>query len=207
MGSAWWPMSWASGPEMDVGGTTVADMQAPEAASTGVARASISDLPALLRAHIARQLPQYMVPEQVQLLERLPLTPNGKLDERALLALPDLAARARSYRPPRDSLETMLVEIWSDLLEVEPMGLDDNFFELGGHSLLAMRLVARIRATLGVSVPVRNVFAHPTVAELRQTLTLPGTDMANDVSRSPRGAARVVPPCLVIRSAAAVVLA
>jgi amino acid adenylation domain-containing protein len=118
-----------------------------------------------LRAHVRRILPDYMVPGAFVALDRLPLTPNGKLDRKALPA-PEYAADADRYVAPRTPVEEVLAEIWAEVLRLERVGVQESFFDLGGHSLLATRVVSRIREVFGVEVPLRALFAGPTVSEL-----------------------------------------
>ncbi|MEU2561452.1 amino acid adenylation domain-containing protein [Streptomyces longispororuber] len=127
--------------------------------------------PAELRAFLAELLPDYMVPAAFVALDRLPLSPHGKLD-RAALPDPD-PARTAAYRAPRTPRERTLCALFAEVLGAEnvgtaPVGIDDSFFDLGGHSLLATRLTNRMRAALGVDVPIREVFASPTVARLAE---------------------------------------
>ncbi|MFE9431599.1 amino acid adenylation domain-containing protein [Streptomyces sp. NPDC006640] len=117
-----------------------------------------------LRARLRRDLPDYMVPSAFVVLDRLPLTPNGKVDRRALPA-PDPRS-AESGVAPRTPAERAVAEAWSLVLGTDVTGVDDNFFELGGHSLLATQVTSRLRAALGVEVPVRALFTAPTVAGL-----------------------------------------
>ncbi|MFJ2960676.1 amino acid adenylation domain-containing protein, partial [Streptomyces sp. NPDC087270] len=116
-----------------------------------------------LRAFAATRLPDYMVPAAVVVLDVLPLTANGKID-RAALPAPDLAVSGG--RAPSTPTEEAVSALFGEVLGVEPGGLgaEESFFELGGDSLLVMRLIARIRSVLDVSVGVREVFAEPTVA-------------------------------------------
>ncbi|MFG3297142.1 amino acid adenylation domain-containing protein, partial [Streptomyces sp. NPDC048179] len=116
-----------------------------------------------LRAFAATRLPDYMVPSVVVVLDGLPLTVNGKVN-RAVLPVPDLGLGGS--RGPVTPTEEILCGLFAELLglEVEQVGVEGSFFELGGDSLLVMRLIARIRSVLEVSVGVREVFAEPTVA-------------------------------------------
>jgi amino acid adenylation domain-containing protein len=120
-----------------------------------------------LRAFLARQLPDYMVPGAILILDSLPLTPHGKVDRRALPA-PDYAqlALAQPFTAPRTPVEETLAAIWAGVLGLERVGVADNFFELGGHSLLATQVVSRVRAAFAVDLPLRALFEAPTVAGL-----------------------------------------
>ncbi|WP_154582792.1 non-ribosomal peptide synthetase, partial [Xanthomonas oryzae] len=123
-----------------------------------------------LRTQLATRLPEVMLPSAYVRLDALPLTTNGKLDRRALLA-PDADTLAvQAYTPPQGELETLLADLWSELLGIERVGLHDNFFALGGHSLLAVRLISRMRSTLGIELPLATLFAQPRLAELAQSL-------------------------------------
>ncbi|UAW64946.2 non-ribosomal peptide synthase/polyketide synthase [Mycoavidus sp. HKI] len=116
-----------------------------------------------LRAHLAAELPEYMVPAAFVRLDAFPLTPNGKLDRRALPAPADEAFARQAYEAPQGEIESALAAIWTELLGVERVGRHDSFFALGGHSLLAVRLMNRV-ATLGAELPLAALFASPSLA-------------------------------------------
>ncbi|MFZ6998993.1 pyoverdine non-ribosomal peptide synthetase PvdD [Pseudomonas aeruginosa] len=117
-----------------------------------------------LRESLKRQLPDYMVPAHLMLLERMPLTVNGKLDRQAL-PQPDASLSQQAYRAPGSELEQRIAAIWSEILGVERVGLDDNFFELGGHSLLLLMLKERIGDTCQATLSISQLMTHASVAE------------------------------------------
>jgi len=118
-----------------------------------------------LREHLAKSLPEAMVPSAFVWLEALPVTANGKLDRRALPPPPPTRpALAQEFVAAATELEAKLAALWGDVLGVEPVGRDDGFFELGGSSLLAVRMVTRVREELGIDVPLVNLFDQPTLA-------------------------------------------
>jgi amino acid adenylation domain-containing protein len=121
-------------------------------------------LPPALREALKSRLPDYMVPAAFVPLERIPLTPNGKLD-RGALPEPDAAGgeAADGYVAPRTPVEEVLAGIWAEVLRRPRIGATDDFFELGGHSLLVMRLIAHVEDAFGVELPIRAVFAAPTL--------------------------------------------
>ncbi|OLF19035.1 non-ribosomal peptide synthetase [Actinophytocola xanthii] len=120
--------------------------------------------PAAVRARIAEELPEYLVPAAVVAVpDRLPLTPNGKLDTRALPE-PDWAALTGDAAPTSEA-ERVLAEVFAEVLGLPSVGVLDSFFELGGDSIVAIQLVGRARAA-GLVVTPRDVFRHRTVAAL-----------------------------------------
>ncbi|MDC3379277.1 amino acid adenylation domain-containing protein, partial [Planctomycetota bacterium] len=121
------------------------------------------------RQKLAQVLPAYMVPTGFEVLERLPLTRSGKVDHRALPA--PCRATAASVRP-RTDLERALVTIWERLLDTGPLGVHDDFFALGGQSLRAIEVTSRLRADLGIELPLRAIFDYPTVADLAEHVEL-----------------------------------
>src|SRR5260370_28325508 len=88
-----------------------------------------------LCAHLAKWLPDYMLPTYFVRLDSLPLTPNGKIDRKALPALCyENIQPAHDFVGPRTETEKALAAIWSELLYVETIGINDDFFDLGAQS-------------------------------------------------------------------------
>ncbi|WP_227106808.1 jagaricin-like haemolysin non-ribosomal peptide synthetase HmlA [Chromobacterium rhizoryzae] len=122
--------------------------------------------PAALRAALAAELPEHMLPAVIVTLERFPLTHHGKVDRAALPAPEPLARRA--FEAPRTPSEYLVAEAFAELLQLPQVSRDESFFELGGDSILAVRAANRLRERLGVPLPLRLLFEHPRAAELAQ---------------------------------------
>ncbi|RKH59280.1 non-ribosomal peptide synthetase, partial [Corallococcus interemptor] len=122
-----------------------------------------------LKAHLRQGLPEYMVPSAFVVLDALPLNSNGKVDRKALPE-PEAQQSGTSYEAPRTETEAKLASIWAEVLRLPQVGVKDSFFELGGHSLLATQVVSRVRAELGVELPLRALFESSTVEALAARL-------------------------------------
>ncbi|WP_322014135.1 non-ribosomal peptide synthetase [Paraburkholderia sp. J12] len=120
-----------------------------------------------LREALLKQLPDYMVPSAIMVLEALPLNPNGKVDRKAL---PTPEYQTRGYEPPQGETEEALAQIWSEVLgiDIERISRTDNFFELGGHSLTIMQVQQRLLTRLGLSIPLSTFFVAVTLEQLAQ---------------------------------------
>lgn len=152
---------------------------------TGIARALVvarqSELPELvayviaergcpvdpvhLRATLARDLPEYMLPLHFVELLAFPLLPNGKIDRNALPAPTAHSHVGRSTLLVTPT-ERALARIWQSLLSIDNLDAHDNFFRIGGHSLLAVRMLAAVERELHVNVPLSTLLRHPTCATL-----------------------------------------
>ena len=124
-----------------------------------------------LRSFLKELLPSYMVPSAFVFLNTMPLTPNGKIDRRAL-PVPDHSNQetSKTFVAPQDKLESHLIEIWSQVLNIQPIGVRDNFFDLGGNSLQAVALFAQIEQQFGKKLPLATLFQSGTVAEIAQII-------------------------------------
>ena len=123
-----------------------------------------------------------MIPMVFIQLEKLPRLPIGKVD-RAALPQPSGThdELVGSYVAPRTRIEEILVGVWTQLLPVTEIGIHDNFFELGGHSLMATQLLSRLRELFQVELPLRDLFATPTIAELAQNISTARQTQASSI--------------------------
>ena len=133
----------------------------------GAAKPSQNDLQNLLK----KQLPDYMVPSAVLVLDKLPLSPNGKVDRRALPSPEALRAQLeKPVIPARTELEGLLVGMWQSILGKGQIGIDDNFFELGGSSIQGAALINKLQDQLGAIIHLVAIFDAPTVADFASYL-------------------------------------
>jgi acyl carrier protein len=123
-----------------------------------------------LRERLRALLPAYLVPWSVIVRPEIPLNPNGKVDRTALSATKIPRNVWNDYVAPADQIEHRLAAIWSDALDIEPVGTQDNFFELGGHSLMAAELLTALQQEFDVTLPARTLYLRPTIADLAEEL-------------------------------------
>lgn len=122
--------------------------------------------PAELRAEAALFLPDFMIPTEVVFLDRLPVDQNGKLDVSQLPAAKQSSDASGGARQPTGAIETLIAQVWSEVLNIDDINANDNFFELGGHSLMAIRVIARIKKRMKLTIPMTAVFEHPQLSML-----------------------------------------
>ncbi|MFD5516989.1 amino acid adenylation domain-containing protein [Streptomyces sp. NPDC127066] len=119
---------------------------------------------ALLRERLGRTLPAFMVPASFTRIDGIPLSPNGKADRDALPA-PHDTPEATGDGQPRTRTETVLAEIWADVLGHDAVGVHDDYFALGGDSITMLRVRAGAEAR-GLRFSLTDLLRNPTVAGL-----------------------------------------
>ena len=125
---------------------------------------------ASIKKHLSKELPEYMIPAHFMKLTEMPVNANGKIDRKAL---PEIGQYIeKEIRPARNAQDNLLIDIWSELLEIDKtkLGIDDDFFELGGHSLKASYLISEIYKHTGIKVPLTKIFLNPTIADISDYL-------------------------------------
>jgi amino acid adenylation domain-containing protein len=117
-----------------------------------------------IRKNISKSLPDYMVPNVITVVEKFKYTPSGKLDRKSFgppsTKRPDIGI---DYVAPRSESAKQLADLWSDVLQVDQVGIKDNFFELGGNSIRAVKLVASVKKEMGIEVTGAEFFDNPTI--------------------------------------------
>ncbi|MCE3228711.1 MAG: hypothetical protein K0S32_3262, partial [Bacteroidetes bacterium] len=123
-----------------------------------------------LKQHLSAKLPEYMIPAEFVRIDQLPLTANGKVDKKALLSLKQLPTQNNTYTPPRNHIESVIAEIWSDTLHVSQVSIGDNFFALGGDSIKAINVAVKIKEKLKIRIRISDLFANQTIDALVKVL-------------------------------------
>ncbi|MNU50422.1 Linear gramicidin synthase subunit D [compost metagenome] len=123
-----------------------------------------------LRAYLFEQLPPYMIPSRFLEIETFPLTANGKIDKFLLKSMALAEEKRKSFTAPQTELQQQLALLWSTVLDMKTVGIHDNFFQFGGNSILAYKLMIRIREKLQLNFQIADLFLHPTIHDLEQSI-------------------------------------
>ena len=128
-----------------------------------------------LYASMKRGLPEYMHPFRFELLQAMPLTPSGKLDRRSLPKVShERPILEQEFIAPSTTMEKQLAKIWTELLQIDRVGINDNFFDLGGNSLLSVKVALRIKSEIGAFFDLVSLYQYPTIKTCAQYLEQQG---------------------------------
>ena len=123
-----------------------------------------------MRAALAVDLPEYMVPTAIIVTPSLPLNANGKVDRRALPSPDWDSLGTTDFEEPETPTEELVAEIFSRILNREHVGRHDNFFDIGGDSVKSIQVASEIRQALDVSMPTRALFDSQTVTSYAEAV-------------------------------------
>jgi len=119
-----------------------------------------------LKTFLGKHLPAYMTPARFIVLKEIPLSVNGKLDKKAL-PLPEAAdvLHSGSVAAPETGMETLLADIWKEVLNRTDISIFDDFFVAGGDSIKAIKIVSKVYAA-GYKLEIKDLFDHPVLKDL-----------------------------------------
>ncbi|HEX2956559.1 MAG TPA: amino acid adenylation domain-containing protein, partial [Chitinispirillaceae bacterium] len=123
-----------------------------------------------LLEYLRKYLPEYMIPQQFEYIDKLPFTSNGKLDRKELKTLLQHKLGDVKKTVDDNSIEIKLLNIFSDILGETVDSTDSDFFQLGGHSLKALKLLNRIRKEICKDIDFRTVMENSTPSKLAKMI-------------------------------------
>ncbi|MDC8004719.1 amino acid adenylation domain-containing protein [Aureisphaera galaxeae] len=140
----------------------------------------------VLKGHLKKVLPEYMIPAQFVTIENIPLTVNGKVDKRQLNTLfEEAASKQIEYVAPRDEVEEQCVAIWSEVFGREGLGVKEDFFHLGGHSIKLIKLINTYQSTFGVKLELNLFFVNTTLESHAALIKSSKNDVLDDIEKAP----------------------
>jgi acyl-CoA synthetase (AMP-forming)/AMP-acid ligase II/acyl carrier protein len=111
-----------------------------------------------LKEFLAARLAYFKVPTRLLIIDIIPKGPTGKVSRVNMAEMLGITGSKRDKSlekaAPAPGIEAELAKIWAEVLKHSDIQASDNFLELGGDSLMATRVISRIRAVLGVEVPI-----------------------------------------------------
>ncbi|OME97831.1 hypothetical protein BK129_30825 [Paenibacillus amylolyticus] len=127
----------------------------------------------VIQKYLQNILPTYMIPAQYVVVEAMPLNANGKIDRRKLKEVPievQLHPDQESSEP-LGKLETLVYDIWTEVLGRSDFGVEDDFFEIGGNSINAIHVEIKLEQQ-NITIEDSMVFKYPSVRKIAENVSL-----------------------------------
>jgi len=136
------------------------------------------------------RLPYYMVPSAYIHLEFFPLNTSGKVDRKQLPSAESIEDDLGTSLLPRTDEETIVASVWREVLGIPVVPIDKDFFSLGGTSISAILMQSKLKSSLGINLPLRVLFDHPTVEGIvaqMDSSESPDAPVVSLLSKGPEG--------------------
>jgi amino acid adenylation domain-containing protein len=122
-----------------------------------------------LREYLQNNLPSFMAPATITLLDEMPLTANGKIDRNALATMDRGGEQNETETAaPKSIVEETVLAVWRRVLRVDKIRFEDNFFDLGGDSLQLLEAHAELEKLLQIKIPIVELFQYTSANALIQ---------------------------------------
>lgn len=146
-------------------------------------QADLNELKLFLRAN----LPDYMIPAAIEVLDSFPVLPSGKVNRKEL-PKPKLVKTEKAYHAPKSELGKEIARVWEKVLDCPKISSDaDFFYDLGGHSLLAAKAISNLRKITALkNISILDLYKNPTIAQLEQKFTMLNASAAVDEQETQR---------------------
>jgi len=125
----------------------------------------------IIKTYIESNLPDYMVPSRITIIDSLPVNSSGKIN-RKLLSQNSAPESKKARNENTNEIEDILLVLWKEILGLKELNIDDDFFRVGGHSLLATHVVSKVRKLFGIEAQLKSLFENPTVRKFTNYINM-----------------------------------
>jgi amino acid adenylation domain-containing protein/non-ribosomal peptide synthase protein (TIGR01720 family) len=138
-----------------------------------------------LQLTLQQNLPAYMLPATITMMDSFPLTPSGKINRNELPKPADTNQVTAGYKAPSGETEILICRLWEEVLGKTGIGTADNFFDIGGHSLNGIRLLSAIEQATGKSISLPDLFTYCTISKQAEFINRSSSTKQPVISRQP----------------------
>ncbi len=128
-------------------------------------------------SYLKKNLPYYMIPSHIIMLETFPLTLNGKIDKKALQEYEIATIERLNYVAPENETQKLFCDTWEKLLNTK-VGITDDIFELGADSLLAIKFKVELLSH-NINIEYADIFKYPSVKELLEAKSVTAVEQSD----------------------------